>query len=144
MRAIPDRVAGRVPADREIETDDSTPRADLGKRHALQLTSLETRELLMRSRACGRDLPKTEAGPHARQVVLLSEAAEGIPRASAPSIRWSFACWHRWHHPIRALPAIYCRSPRPGPPAGPTDERDPGIGPNRPAPPSRWSASRTN
>ena len=46
---------------------------------------------------------RLEAGAHARHTVLLPKAAEGVPRASAPSIRWSLARWHRWHHPIQGF-----------------------------------------
>ena len=47
--AISDRVTGWVGSKAQLETDDSAPRSELGDRHALQLPSLETQELLMRT-----------------------------------------------------------------------------------------------
>ena len=111
LGVIPDGVAGRVDAERQVETHDTAPRAQLRHRHALQLTALELGELLVRCCGSSRDFAKAEPSAHPRKPVLLAKAAEGVFRATATPIRRSFACSHDTNDPIRvstgALPAIY-------------------------------------
>ncbi len=113
----------------------------------------------MRGGRSGRDIPKAEAGAHARQTMFLPQTPEGVLRASAPSIRRSLAGWHARIIRLGALPALYWPpvrqpdqrtngAPEPrappslGPPAGPTGERS-FKSARFSRPPARWSASRT-
>lgn len=117
LGAIPDRITGRVCADREIQPDRRTPAADGRDGNPVQLPTLEPHDLLVRGTGRRCNVPDTEPGAHARQAMLLSQPAECITGASPASIGWSFSRSHAADHRERRSPA---------------DQS------------SAWSASRTN
>ena len=132
LSAIADRIAGRIGPNAEVQPNDGAPRPELGDRHALQIPSFESRELLMRCTRGRRDVPKTQASPHSRHSMLLADAPERVPSTSSAAIVGSFSRSHALDH--QPWPFTDGR-PLLGPPAGPTGGRGTGSEPIRGARP---------
>lgn len=102
LGSVPNRIASWVGADGQVEPDDSAPRAKLLDGEAIELTTLEPNELLVRCAGGGRAISKAETGADACHPVLLA-GADHVP-ASAPTTAICGALTSR-HPRIMAIPA---------------------------------------
>ena len=94
LGAIPDRVAGWVDLDREVQAQDGKPSAQVGERDTIDLTALEPPQLT--SGAAGRRSRDAEAQARGNTgiTVLRAEPMHACPKPAPTPIVTSFASCH--------------------------------------------------
>jgi hypothetical protein len=94
LSPIPDRVAGGIRADREVESEHGKPGANVGNVKSLDVTTLEAQQLGVGGAGGSRTRSQAQPRGGPRLAVLSTKPPEGIARPSSASVRWSFSGSH--------------------------------------------------
>lgn len=94
LSGVANRIASRIGAQNEVETDGRAPGAEVLRRHAVGSAALEAQELLMRGACRGGDAPQAQAGADARRTFLATKQLEGLVGSAPTAIRRSLPRAH--------------------------------------------------
>jgi len=94
LSPIPDRVAGRIRADRNVEPEHGKPGANVGNVKSLDVSTLEAQQLGVGGAGSSRTRSQAQPRGGPRLAVLPAKPPEGIARPSSASVRWSFSGSH--------------------------------------------------
>jgi hypothetical protein len=95
LRAISDRVPGRIGANAQIQPDDRAPRAHVDDPDAIQLAMFEAPELGVDSSGRSGRLAQAQPRRDPGLAMLLAEPSKRISGPASASISWSFSRSHR-------------------------------------------------
>lgn len=94
LSAVPDRIAGGVRTDRQVQSDHRAATADCRDGDSVHVSALETHDLLMRDAARRRDVTEAQPGADPRLTVLTTQSLERLTGAAPASVGWSFSRSH--------------------------------------------------
>lgn len=94
LSPIPNGVAGRIRANRDVEPEHGKPGANVGNVESLDVPALKAQQLGIggAGSACARSQTQPRRGP--RLAMFATEPPKRITRPSSASIRWSFSGGH--------------------------------------------------
>src|SRR4029079_7745026 len=121
LGAVPDRIAGRVGPDREVETEHRKPCADVLEHHPSERPVLESEQLLVGAAARTCASPEAEAARNATHSMLLAGTNHRRAKTTSTTVARPFT---GSHERIMSGAAALAVTRGFGPRGGATDKRD--------------------
>jgi hypothetical protein len=94
LRAVADRIAGRIRAQREVEADDGEPCAELWNRYVVHEAAFEPPKSAIGGSGGGRGVAKTQPSVTASSTMLEAEPKQRLAGTQSPTVDWPLSGTH--------------------------------------------------